>query len=117
MKKIISIAAGLLASAALLMAASPAMAHVDVGVNIGLPGIFVAPEPVYVQPEPVYIAPRPIYVQPRPVYLQPRPVYIEQQQEPEWRGRQWQENRFREDRRDYHRGHHKGWKDEHDDDD
>ena len=80
MKKYLTIAAGLMASAALMMAASPAMAatHVDVGVNIGIPGIL----------------PAPVYVEPQPVYVQPQPVYIE-------RGRG-------EDRHDRHWGHDRG---------
>src|SRR5882757_6184413 len=83
MKKYLDIAAGLLAGAALIMAASPAMAHVDVGINIGVPGfyqapVYVEPQPVYVQPRPVYVQPRPVYVQPRPVYVQPGPVYVQE---------------------------------------
>ena len=34
-----------------------AFAHVDVGVNIGVPGAIYAPEPVYVQPQQVYVQP------------------------------------------------------------
>ncbi|MBN3805722.1 hypothetical protein GXB81_22090 [Paraburkholderia sp. Ac-20336] len=42
---------------------SAAFAHVDVGVNIGIPGVVVAPPPpVYVQPAPVYVAPPPAVV-------------------------------------------------------
>jgi ABC-type nickel/cobalt efflux system permease component RcnA len=36
---------------------SGAFAHVDVGVNIGVPGAVYAPEPVYVQPQQVYVQP------------------------------------------------------------
>lgn len=98
MKKYLTIAAGLIASTALMMAASPALAHVDVDVNIGLPGVVVAPEPVYVQP--------------RPVYVEPRPVYIPEEREHDWRerhlrARQWQEQQWHE-RHDEHRGHDNG---------
>lgn len=55
--------------------AAPAMARVDVDVNLGLPGLYVQPAPVYVQPSPVYVRPAPVYVQPAPVYVQPRPQY------------------------------------------
>jgi hypothetical protein len=67
MKKYLTAAAGLTAGAMLLMA-SPAMARVDVDVNLGVPGVYAAPAPVYVQPRPVYVEPRPVYVEPRPVY-------------------------------------------------
>ena len=60
MKNHLTIAAGLIASAALMMAATPAIAgHVDVGVNIGLPELF--PTPVYVEQRPVYVQ-QPVYV-------------------------------------------------------
>jgi hypothetical protein len=87
MKKYLTIAAGLMASAALMMAAGPAMAatHVDVGINIGIPGIF---------PAPVYVQPQPVYVQPQLAYVQPQPFYIE-------RGRG-------QDRHDRHWGHDRG---------
>lgn len=62
MKKTLGISAGILAGA-LLLSAAPAMARVDVDVQLGVPA------PVYVAPAPVY-APRPVYVAPRPV-----PVY------------------------------------------
>jgi PXPV repeat-containing protein len=87
MKKYLTIAAGLMASAALMMAAGPAMAatHVDVGINIGIPCTF---------PAPVYVQPQPVYVQPQLAYVQPQPVYIE-------RGRG-------QDRHDRHWGHDRG---------
>lgn len=67
MNKTFSISAGILAGAALLFAAAPAMARVDVDLNIGLPG-----GPVYVQQQPVYVEARPVYVQPRPYYVEER---------------------------------------------
>lgn len=67
MKKYLTISAGLLAGTAMMLAAAPAMARVNVDLNIGVPGVYVA-EPVYVQPQPVYMQPQPVYVQPQPVY-------------------------------------------------
>ncbi|MCX4162131.1 MULTISPECIES: hypothetical protein [Paraburkholderia] len=52
-------------------ASSAAMAHVDIGLNIGIPA------PVYAAPAPVY-APPPVVYQPAPVYGAPvygAPVY------------------------------------------
>ncbi|MDO9419363.1 MAG: hypothetical protein Q7T66_01745 [Herminiimonas sp.] len=69
MNKTMTVSAGILAAAVLMFSAAPAMARVDVGVNIGVPG------PVYYAPEPVYVQPRPVYVQPRPVYYAPQPYY------------------------------------------
>lgn len=68
MKKYLGISAGIVAGV-LMMSAAPAMARVDVDVNLGVP---VAP--VYA-PAPVYVAPRPVYVQPRPVYVHPHRYY------------------------------------------
>lgn len=112
MKKYLAIAAGLIGGAVLLLVAAPAMARVNVDINVGLPGIYVEPEPVYVQPEPVYVQPepvyaypppvyvqpRPIYVQPRPVYVYPHPYYLRRERENHWRehelrARYWQERR------------------------
>ncbi|UIN23343.1 hypothetical protein [Herbaspirillum frisingense] len=77
MKKSIPLMAGLAVFAAVAgLSAAPAMAgHVSIGVNIGVPGAYVAPQPVYVQPAPVY-APPPVYVRPAPVYYGPPPVYV-----------------------------------------
>lgn len=92
----------LLAAAALFVAA-PAMARVDVDVNVGIPGAFVAPAPYgppprYLAPPPAYVQPGPVYVQPGPVYVQPRPVYREEWREREWREREWR-----------HRHNGRGW--------
>jgi hypothetical protein len=93
-----------LLAAIALLAAAPAMARVDVDINLGVPGAYVAPAPygppprylgppAYTQPGPVYVQPGPVYVQPAPVYVQPRPVYREEWREREWRqrhgGRHW----------------------------
>jgi hypothetical protein len=69
MNKTMTVSAGILTAAVLMFSAAPAMARVDVDLNIGVPG------PVYVQPQPVYVQPRPVYVQPRPVYYAPQPYY------------------------------------------
>src|SRR4051794_25942662 len=101
MKKYLALAAGLIAATMRTLAAAPAMARVDVDVNIGAPGIYLPPPPVVVQPRPVYVEPRPVYVEPRPVYVEPRPVvvqprpfyvqpapvYVEGRRE--WRERHW----------------------------
>jgi hypothetical protein len=95
MKKILAFSAALVAGAGMLLAASPAMARVDVDVNLGVPG------PVYMAPEPFYVQPRPVYVAPRPVYFAPRPVYY---MEPH-RRHHWRHDRDRDgipDRYDYH---------------
>ncbi|HTH45001.1 MAG TPA: hypothetical protein VL528_07960 [Oxalicibacterium sp.] len=62
MKKILAFSAALIAGTSMMLAAAPAMARVDVDVNLGVPA-------------PVYVAPRPVYMQPRPVYVAPQPVY------------------------------------------
>jgi len=86
MKKILAISASLCAGAVMFFSAAPAMARVDVDLNVGIPG------PVYVAPQPVYVQPRPVYVQPRPVYVQPRPVYYERYHH-------------------HHRAYQRGWRD------
>jgi hypothetical protein len=73
MNKRLTVVAGILAGATLMLAAMPAMARADVDVRIGLPGIYLPPPP------PVYVQPRPVYVQPAPVYVQPQPYYVEQE--------------------------------------
>jgi len=92
MKLISSAILTLLAGAALLTAA-PAMARVDVDINVGVPGAYVAPAPYGPPPRylgpPAYVQPGAVYVQPAPVYVQPRPVYREDWREREWREREW----------------------------
>jgi len=79
---------------------SAAFAHVDVGVNIGIPGVVVAPPPpVYVQPEPVYVAPPPAVVI-----------------APGWYGDRYYDGRRYWDRREWEHHHHE-WHDDDDDDD
>jgi hypothetical protein len=93
MKNHLTIAAGLLAGVTLMTAATPALARVDVDLNIGIPGpVYVQPAPVYAPPPPVYVQPRTVYVQPQPVYVQPQPVYVQPQPvygERHWREREW----------------------------
>src|SRR5436190_1988086 len=100
MKKVLTVAAGLIASATLMLAAAPAMARVDVDLNIGLPGVYVAPAPVYYQPRPVYVQPRPVYIEPEPVYYQPQPYYYVE------RGRYWDGHEHR-----WHEHHGRGHRD------
>jgi hypothetical protein len=84
MKKHLAIAAGIVTCAALFMSATPAMAaDIGVGVNIGLPG----------------------------VYVQQRPEYVNPRYENDWRGRrerarQWREQQAHE-RHDEHRDDHR----------
>lgn len=80
MNKCLAAAAGLIVGSSLMLTTAPAMARVDVDLNIGVPGL-------YVQPAPIYVQPRPVYVRPQPVYMQPQPY---------WRGRHWQEHQWRE---------------------
>lgn len=56
-KYLTAVAAGLLAGAALMLTAAPAMAS-SVAINIGVPGVIVEPQPVYIQPRPVYVQPQ-----------------------------------------------------------
>jgi hypothetical protein len=79
------IAAILAIGGTVAFAAAPAMARVNVDLNIGGPGVYY-PAPVYVQPQPVYVQPQPVYVQPAPVY-----------------GYGYQHG--------WNRGHHYGWRD------
>ncbi|MDF3883452.1 hypothetical protein [Cupriavidus basilensis] len=72
----------LLAGLALLgaLASGAAMAHVSVGVAIGVPGVVVGgpayyPPPAYVAGPPVVMAPAPVYYGPPPVVVRPAPVY------------------------------------------
>lgn len=77
------------------MTAAPAMARVDVDVNLGFPGIYSQPAPVYVQPGPAYFRPAPVYIRPAPVYVQPAPVYYQPQrwERESWRHREWRGRR------------------------
>ncbi|PRC91812.1 PXPV repeat protein [Solimicrobium silvestre] len=110
MKKLLTLAAGLVAGTTLMMSAAYAgPVHVDL--NIGIP------LPVFVQPAPVYYQPEPVYVQPRAVYYGYRDYgwYQRQRREHEWHDRrEWQEHHgydrdYRDERRVEHhedRGYH-----------
>ena len=96
--KLISSLVLTLAAGVAMLAAAPAMARVDVDINLGVPGYYAAPAPYgppprYLAPPPVYYQPGPVYVQPGPVYVQPRPVYPEDWRERDWHhrhdGRRW----------------------------
>ena len=89
MKNQLALVAGLFSGALLLMAATPAMAHVDVQVQLGSPGYYVQPAPVYVQPRPVYVEPRRVYVEPQPIYVEQRPYFVEREyrHSRHWNGR------------------------------
>ncbi|WP_432260336.1 hypothetical protein [Cupriavidus sp. TMH.W2] len=89
--------AALLAGAMSLLAARSAMAHVDVGVQVGTPA------PVYVAPAPVYVAPPP------PVVYAPR--YHGWRGDRYWDGRRWYGRdawRYRRGYREYRGDHHHG---------
>lgn len=89
MKNRFIVAAGLMAGTTLMLAAAPAMARVDVELNIGVPTYYGRPAPVYVQPHPTYIQPRPVYVERQPYYVQPQPYYVDRHYRDEWRERHW----------------------------
>ncbi|MBB5413309.1 MULTISPECIES: hypothetical protein [unclassified Paraburkholderia] len=81
-------------------ASTAAFAHVDVGVNIGVPGIAVAPA--------VVEAPPPVYVQPAPVYAPaPPPAVIVA---PGWYGERYYDGHRYWERREWER-HHNEWRD------
>ncbi len=89
-------------AAAGLVISSAALARVDVGINIGVPGfypapVYVAPPPVYYPPPPVYYRAPPVYVAP-PRYVYPAPVY--------YRGgdRHWNRGHYGRGDRDHRRG-------------
>jgi hypothetical protein len=115
MKKSILAIAGVVCGVALMFTALPAMAHVDVGIHIGIPGVFVQPAPVYVQPQPVYVESahsQPVYAEPvyeQRVYVRPRRVYVIENGWREWYGhpRYWHDADFHahDNRRDHHGGH------------
>ena len=93
---------------AALCASTAALAHVDVGVAIGVPA------PVYVAPAPVY-APPPVVYRPAPVYA-PAPVIYggyyrdrDDWREREWRRHEWREREWHEHEGHHDHGWHRGW--------
>jgi hypothetical protein len=108
MNKFLITAAGLITGAAMFTVASPAMAaHVNFGINVGVPAVYSAPAPVYVEPQPAYVEQQQVYMQPQPVYVETRPVYGPSRVAYEDRGwhRDWrdQERREYEWRREHER--------------
>ncbi|CAN7773549.1 PXPV repeat protein [Caballeronia sp. LjRoot31] len=87
---------------------SVALAHVDVGVNIGVPGAVYAPEPVYAPPQQVYVQPPPAIVI-GPGWYGDR--YYDGRRY--WERREWEERHGRErewhDACDYRGGHRDDW--------
>ncbi|NLJ28195.1 MAG: hypothetical protein GX433_09295 [Deltaproteobacteria bacterium] len=64
---------------ALLLGVSKAGAggvDVHVGIDVPLPGFYVAPAPVYVAPPPVVVRRAPVVVAPAPVVVRPRRVVV-----------------------------------------
>ncbi|KAA1012005.1 hypothetical protein FVF58_12865 [Paraburkholderia panacisoli] len=95
-----------------ISASSAALAHVDVGVNIGVPGVVYAPEPVYAPPPPPVYAPAPPVVVVSPGWYGER--YYDGHRY--WERREWEERHherrdWHDDRRDWRdaRGHDNGW--------
>ncbi|RDK04286.1 hypothetical protein [Paraburkholderia lacunae] len=90
-------------------ASSVALAHVDVGVNIGIPGVAYAPEPVYAPPPPVYVQPPPVVVV-SPGWYGER--YYDGHRY--WERREWEErhhdHREWHDARDYRGGPRGDWR-------
>ncbi|MFM0394769.1 hypothetical protein [Paraburkholderia phytofirmans] len=93
-------------------ASSVALAHVDVGVNIGIPGVAYAPEPVYAPPPPPVYAPAPPVVVVSPGWYGER--YYDGNRY--WERREWEERH--RGGREWHeargphgdwRGHDNGW--------
>ncbi len=85
MKRILTVAAGLI-GATLMLGAGAAHAGVNAQIHIGVPGVYVQPAPVYVQPQPVFVQPRPVYSESRRYYhVQPQPVYVERHHHRGWR--------------------------------
>lgn len=94
-------------------ASSVTLAHVDVGVNIGIPGVVYAPEPVYAPPPPVYVEP-PAAVVISPGWYGDR--YYDGRRY--WERREWKERHRGErewhDARDYRGDPRGGWGHDHD---
>jgi hypothetical protein len=83
---------------------STAMAHVSVGINLGVPA------PVYVAPQPVYAPPPPpvVYAPPPPVYAAAPVLVIG------WHGDRYWDGRRYWNRDDYYRYHGHDHHDHHD---
>jgi hypothetical protein len=92
---------------------SAAFAHVDVGVNIGVPGVAYAPEPAYAPPAPAYVEPSAAVVI-SPGWYGDR--YYDGHHY--WERRQWEERhrdgREWHDARAHYDGHRDDWGHDHD---
>lgn len=88
-------------------ASSAALAHVDVGVNIGVPGVAYAPAPVYAAPPP---PPPPVVYEPAPP-----PVVVVG---PGWYGDRYYDGHRYWERREWEERHHgrREWRDARDHD-
>ncbi|MGH8779796.1 hypothetical protein [Paraburkholderia sp.] len=95
-------------------ASSVALAHVDIGVNIGVPGDAYEPAPVYAPPPPVY-APAPPVVVVSPGwygdrYYDGRRYWERREWEEHHREREWHDARGpRGDWRGHDNGRHDDW--------
>lgn len=85
------------------LACEAAMAHVNVGINLGVPvyaaPVYAAPAPVCVEPPP---PPPPVVYQPAPVYVAPGPAIVVG-----WHGDRYWDGCYR-GRRDWY-AHHGGY--------
>jgi len=82
---------------------SLALAHVDVGVDIGVPGVVYAPQPVYAAPPPEYAPPPPEYAPP------PQAAIVIA---PGWYGDRYYDGHRYWERHDWEEHHH-DWEEHH----
>lgn len=64
------------AAALALFGSSAAMARVDVGIAIGIPGVVIGGPAYYAPPPPVYVAPPVVYGPPPVAYVEPPFVVV-----------------------------------------
>lgn len=103
MKNYARVAAMLIASTTFLFAASPAISgNVDVGINIGVPNVYIPPQPVYVQPRPIYVQPQPVIVQSQPVYVERDDKYWDCKKD------KCKEKKYKKEKKDKHHKNHDG---------
>jgi len=84
-----------------LLGANAAMARVDVGISIGVPGVLYAPPPPvyyappvrYVEPPPVVVVPERRYYRPVPVYEAPRYYYRDDYRHDRKHWKKWRHHR------------------------
>jgi hypothetical protein len=79
-KSRLRLTAAALIAAPLVFGATAAMARVNVGIDVGIPGVFVPPvvvaPPVVEAPPPVVYAPPAVYAAPPAVVVAPGPVVV-----------------------------------------